>query len=114
MRNFQLFLTAAFIAIAVYTGFVIAHHGWNLLPVFFGDIAALNWPGQFNLDFLGFLLLSGLWVSWRHGFSAAGLALGVVAVFGGMPFLCAYLLIASVRAQGNQQELLLGRRRLAG
>lgn len=37
-----------------------ASHAWNLFPVFFGDIAAMTWAGQFNADFTGFLLLSGL------------------------------------------------------
>jgi hypothetical protein len=88
-----------------------SRHGWDLLPIFFGDIAALGWNGQFNLDFLGFLLLSGLWVAWRHHFSAAGLALGLVAVFGGMLFLSIYLLVALAQARGDAAALLLGARR---
>lgn len=109
MTAFRVLLVTLIAVIVIYTGFVIAAHGWNLLPVFFGDIAAVTWPGQFNLDFLGFLLLSGLWVSWRHHFSPAGLALGVVAVFGGMPFLATYLLVASL-SPGQTIEGLLGRR----
>jgi len=31
----------------------------------------MQWPGQFNLDFMCMLLLAGLWVSWRHRFSVA-------------------------------------------
>lgn len=111
MAAFRMFLAAVIVIIAVYTFFVIAAHGWGLLPIFFGDIAAMTWPGQFNLDFLGFLLLSGLWVSWRHDFSPAGLALGVVAVFGGMPFLSTYLLVAGKGT--DSAGLLLGRRRAA-
>ena len=34
-----------------YTSVTIAGHGWNLLPVFFGQMVAMGWPGQFNLDF---------------------------------------------------------------
>ncbi|MGB5163694.1 MAG: hypothetical protein WBN61_00395 [Woeseiaceae bacterium] len=81
MRAFQVFRGVIFVAIVVYTAAVGTHHGWNLFPVFFADIMAMTWPGQFNFDFMGFLLLSGLWVSWRHQFSAGGLGLGVVAVF---------------------------------
>ena len=93
MILFRLFLLACLLVIAGYTSVTIAQHGWNLLPVFFGDMAAMTWPGQFNLDFFCFLLLSGLWTAWRGGFKPAALALGVLAVFGGMLFLSAYLLI---------------------
>jgi hypothetical protein len=81
--------------------------------VFFGDMMQMSWPGQFNLDFFTCLLLSGVWLAWRHDFSAAGLALGVVGVFGGMLFLSAYLLVASFRANGDVKVLLLGARRAA-
>jgi len=62
---------------------------------------------------MGFLLLSGLWVSWRHRFSASGLLLGAVAVFGGMMFLSLYLFIASTQAKDDVNELLLGKSRLS-
>jgi hypothetical protein len=105
---FRAFLVAFLIVLLIYTAAVIADHGVNLLPVFFGDVAAMNWPGQFNLDFLGFLTLSALWTSWRHHFSPLGLALAVIAFFGGMGFLAIYLLVASVRARGDVAVLLLG------
>ncbi len=114
MTLFRLFLAACFLVIAGYTAVTISIDGWNLLPVFFGDIAEMRWPGQFNTDFFTFLLLSGLWVSWRHQFSAGGLALGIVAVFGGMFFLSAYLLFHSYRTNGNMAALLLGPERAAG
>lgn len=50
------------VAIAADTG---ALRGWNFMPVFFRDIIALTWPGQFNLDFSCLLSLSGLWLAWR-------------------------------------------------
>ncbi len=59
------------------------------------------WPGQFNLDFMGFLALSAIWVAWRHQFSAGGLGLAVLAFFGGMLFLSIYLLIHTSRAGGD-------------
>ena len=79
MRAFQLLLIALWLVLAGYTGVVIARHGLDLLPIFFGDMAKLAWPGQFNLDFLCFLVLSALWTAWRNGFSAGGLALALVA-----------------------------------
>lgn len=111
MTAFRLFLLACLCAIAAYTAVTIAGHGMNLLPVFFGDMAEMGWPGQFNLDFLCFLVLSALWVAWRHHFSAAGLALGLVALFGGMLFLSVYLLVQSYRTQGDVRALLLGEAR---
>lgn len=111
MTMFRLFLAACLIAIISYTAVTIANHGWGLIPIFFGDMATMAWPGQFNLDFSTFLLLSGLWVSWRHQFSPAGLALGAVAVFGGMLFLSAYLLIHSFKTGGRIEPLLLGEAR---
>ena len=113
MLLFRLFLAACFLVLVGYTIVTISIDGWNLLPVFFGDIAEMRWPGQFNADFFTFLLLSGLWVSWRHGFSAGGLALGLVAVFGGMVFLSVYLIFHSYRCQGNMAALLLGPQRVA-
>ena len=75
MLMFRGFLIIFLAGLVGYTIAVIANHGWDLLSVFFGDMAAMGWPGQFNLDFLGFLALSALWVTWRHGFSPTGFAL---------------------------------------
>lgn len=108
MTLFRAFLIIFFAGLAIYTGIVVAEHGVGLLGVFFGDIGAVGWPGQFNLDFLGFLCLSALWVAWRHGFTAAGLGLGVLAFFGGMGFLTIYLLVQSVRTGGDVRALLTG------
>ncbi len=71
MGYFRLFLAGCLLAIAAYTGTTIARYGWDLLPVFFGDMTAMTWPSQFNFDFFAFLLLSGLWTAWRNSFSLA-------------------------------------------
>lgn len=113
MTAFRILLVLLWAVIAGYTGVVVANHGLGLFAVFFGDMASMGWPGQFNLDFTCLLLLSALWVAWRHQFSAAGLALGVLAFFGGAFFLTAYLLVASIVARGGTTELLLGSRRAA-
>ncbi|MCA8896045.1 MAG: hypothetical protein KDA48_12375 [Amphiplicatus sp.] len=107
----RILLVLILVVLSGYTAIVISVHGWNLLAVFFGDIGAMAWPGQFNLDFMGFLTLSALWTAWRHHFSPAGLALAVVAFFGGMMFLTIYLLVVSYQAKGNVRVLLLGSRR---
>ena len=111
MTAFRLLLIALLLTIIGYTAIVVAEHGFTLIPVFFGDIAAFGWPGQFNVDFATFLVLSALWVAWRHQFSAIGLILAVPAAFGGMLFLATYLLIASYAANGDARVLLLGQGR---
>jgi hypothetical protein len=49
-------------------------------------------------------------VAWRHRFSAAGIALGLTATFGGALFLSAYLMVESYRCSGRFEALLLGQR----
>ena len=109
MNAFRALLVAMIFAIFSVTGVVGTKHGWNLIPIFFGDMASLTWPGQFNFDFMCFLILSGLWVAWRHHFSFGGLVLGVMGVFGGILLLAPYLLLASYKANGDIKKLLLGK-----
>lgn len=109
MTAFRAYLVIVLVCLTGYTLIVGSIHGWNLLPVFFSDIGKMTWPGQFNLDFMAFLSLSGLWVAWRHHFSGVGIALGVLAFFGGMMFLAPYLLWASAQPAGDVRTLLLGR-----
>ena len=113
MNAFRLFLGVVFGVIVVYTVAVAMEHGLGLLGIFFGDIAAMTWNGQFNLDFMGFLTLSALWVAWRSGFSPGGLLLAVVALFFGVPFLTLYLFILSQQTNGDVARMLLGDRRAA-
>lgn len=114
MTLLRLFLLIFLVVLTAYTGIVMANHGTNLVPVFFNDMAAMAWPGQFNLDFMGFLILSTLWVGWRHEYSLVGWLLTPLALFGGMLFLTVYLLIISFRVNGDLKVLLLGEGRAAG
>jgi hypothetical protein len=111
MSLFRIYLVGVFVGLIGYTIVVGMNHGWNLVPIFFGDIALMNWPGQFNLDFMTYLGLSAIWVAWRHQFTSVGIALGVVAFVGGMIFLAPYLLWASMKAGGDARTLLLGSQR---
>lgn len=111
MTLFRLFLVTCLTVITGYTLVTIANHGLDIFPIFFGDMAAMTWPGQFNLDFFCFLLLSGLWTAWRHHFSAGGIALGVAMTLLGFPLLSAYLLIASFKTNGDIKAMLLGEAR---
>ena len=111
MKLFRTFLIVFLAILLVYTGVVIANHGPNLFPAFTGPIAQINWPGQFNLDFTGFLMLSALWVLWRNEFTEKAWGLGLLAFFGGMVFLTIYLLYLSYRENGDIQRMLIGRSR---
>ena len=108
MTGFRMWLGVIFATLLVYTGVVIANHGWDLFSIFFGDMAKMEWPGQFNLDFTFMLTLSGLWVAWRNAFSTLGIALGLFALFGGALFLSVYLLFLTVQTNGDMRALLLG------
>ena len=112
MSAFRSLMVVFILGIVVYTGIVISNHGWNLLPIFFGDIAAMTWPGQFNFDFMCFLILSGLWLAWRHNFSAVGVSFGILGLFGGIMLLAPYLLIMSFRVNGDIKTLFMGNGRL--
>ncbi len=113
MNAFRTLLIVMFLAIAIYTMVVVTNHGFGLLAVFFGDMMAMGWPGQFNLDFMGFLLLSGLWMAWRNHFKPPALALGLLGFFGGAPVLTLYLLYLSVRSDGNMAVMMLGEQRVS-
>ena len=113
MTMFRIFLITFLLVLTIYSVIVVANHGISLFVPFFGAIVDMTWSGQFNLDFMGFLALSGLWVSWRNDFSPAGIGLGVLAFFGGMIFLPIYLLYLLATTNGATATVLLGSRRLA-
>ncbi len=113
MNAFRYFLGTFLAVLLTYTAIVVLNHGANLFPVFFGDMARMAWAGQFNLDFAGFLLLSGTWTVWRNGFTPIAWGLGVLALFFGMLFLTIYLLFLISREQGDLKRILLGPARAA-
>lgn len=113
MTALRIFLAAIGLTILFYTLPVIANHGTDLLPVFFGDIARMEWPGQFNVDFSSFLLMTMLWVAWRKNFSASGLLLACLVPVGGGMFTSGYVLYLTIQAKGDMAAVLLGKDRAA-
>ncbi|NRB49989.1 MAG: hypothetical protein HRU41_20100 [Saprospiraceae bacterium] len=111
MGALRILLSLLALAIVPYTFYTIAQEGFTLFSVFFGDLQSLTWAGQFNLDFLTYLILSSLWVAWRHSFSGQGLVLALCASVLGMCFLAPYLLISSFQVKGSITHLLLGSER---
>lgn len=107
MMLFRTWCAVIFVSLAVYTAPVVMAQP-NLFPVFFSAIQDGGWPGQFNLDFVLMLTLSGLYVAWRHRFTPAGLLLGVIAFNGGALFLSAYMFVQSFRFDGDVRRMLVG------
>lgn len=113
MNTFRALLLFMTVSIVTYTLITVVNHGWNLFPLFFGDMVTMTWSGQFNVDFICFLILSGLWITWRHQFSPGGLALGLIATVGGIMVVAPYLLFTTFQANGDMGVLLLSEKRAA-
>ena len=111
MNMLRILLITILAAVSIYTVPVVLEHGINLFPYFFGDISQMTWAGQFNVDFLGFLILSATWTAWHNQFTTSGLGLAILAFFFGAPFLTTYLLYLSFRTNGNIPAMLLGETR---
>lgn len=112
MTAFRTLLISMVLALLGYTAVVISQHGLGLLAVFIGNLQQLDWSGQFNLDFSFMLMISALWVMWRHQFSGLGVLLGLAALVGGVLFLGTYLIIQSLRLDGKIVPLLIGPQRM--
>lgn len=107
MLIIRLLCIVIFACLSVYTAPVLLAEP-NLFPAFFGAISGGGWQGQFNLDFMFMLTLSGLYIGWRHRGTLAGLALAVVAFLGGAMFLSVYLFVQSFRCDSDVRKLLVG------
>jgi hypothetical protein len=111
MTAFRVYLAAVLVGVVAYTAVTIGEHGLNFFPTAFGDVFAMTWQKQFNIDFLSFLSLSALWTAWRNRFSPLGLLLAVLAFFGGIIFLGVYLLALNFAAKGDVAVMMMGQRR---
>jgi len=111
MNAFRIYVAILFTILFAYTLLTVGQHGWNFVPIFVQDIAAINWSGQFNLDFALLLCLSSLWLAWRNDFTLKGIAIGLVGLIGGLLFLAAYLFIISFQVNNDIRVLLLGENR---
>lgn len=108
MTLFRFALAGYVAALLAYTAVVISNHGMDLIPVFFGDIAEMGWPGQFNFDFMGFILLTAFWIVWRNGFTPLSFLLALGAPAGGIGFTSLYLIYLSYQTNGDPKAMLLG------
>ncbi len=105
LRNLLVTMTAAMLLLTVAA---VSREGFNLLPHYLQPLKELTWQGQFNADFACYLILSGVWMAWRGGFSRTSIALGVLAPPFGILFFAPYLVYLIGRSQGDHVVLLLG------
>jgi len=108
MSALRLLLIVITVVILGFTVAAVANEGLNLLPHFLGPILALTWQGQFNVDFTSYLVLSGVWMAWRGGFTTGSIALGVLAPPLGILFLAPYLIYLIGKTESDPRKLLMG------
>lgn len=108
MTRLRYTLIAMAVLIVVFTVAAIVDGGINFITPFLTPILSLSWQGQFNIDFTCYLVLSGIWMAWRGGFTSSSIALGVLAPPLGILFFAPYLLYLIGKTNGDPRQLLLG------
>ena len=109
-RFLKITLTLQALGLLIYTIFAIKNEGVDLISIFVKNIMALNWSGQFNLDFLCYLILSGFWIMWRNNFNSKSIITGFIAMVLGIIFFAPYLLRLIHKENGNLKRVLVGDR----
>lgn len=107
---FKILLLIQTVGLLIYTLIAFQNEGANLFSVFMKNIAALSWSGQFNLDFLSYLILSGLWIMWRNKFTVKSILIGLIATVLGIVFFAPYLLWLTNKEDGDLKRVLIGDR----
>lgn len=113
MTNYKYFKTLLIvqtIGLLTYTYFAFQTEGADLFSVFINNVLSLNWSGQFNLDFLCYLTLSGFWIMWRNKFTNESILLGLVAMVLGIVLFAPYLLWLTNKENGDIKRILIGDR----
>lgn len=107
LKSLLLLQTTVLVA---YTICAVSTEGWTLFQKIVQNIAAFGWSGQFNVDFICYLTLSGLWIMWRQKFSSSSIAIAVVAMIIGIMAFAPYLLYLLAKENGDLKKVLLGER----
>ena len=106
----KILLATQTIGLAAYTYFTAQAQGIDLLAVFLDNLSSLTWSGQFNLDFLCYLILSGLWIMWRNAFSSQSILIGIIATLLGIVFFAPYLIWLITKEKGDLKRVFIGNR----
>lgn len=107
---FKTLLITQTIGLLVYTVAAYQKEGLDLFSTFINNVVCLNWSGQFNLDFLCYLTLSGLWIMWRNKFTTRSILIGVSAMVLGIVLFAPYLLWLTNKENGDLKQVLIGDR----
>jgi|688.fasta_scaffold1852417_1 hypothetical protein len=113
MRKNNLFKTLLIvqtIGLLTYTFLVFQKEGADLFSVFTNNLLSLNWSGQFNLDFMCYLILSGFWIIWRNKYSSKSIPLGLAAMVLGIVLFAPYILWLTNKENGDLKRVLIGNR----
>lgn len=107
MKLFRICLVAAWLVMVPITIHALSTHGISGLGVFFTDFHS-PWRAQINSDFSVHLGLAMAWILYREPTRIRGALLAAPALLGSV-YLLPYILIASYKAGGRFDALLLGR-----
>ena len=108
MGNIRFVLCIGSILLITVTIAAINNAGIIWASVFFDDLMALGWRAQFLTDLMVHLLMIGVWVAWREGFTRRGVMFGVFCCMWGALFSLPYILYLTYRVDGDLKRLLLG------
>jgi len=108
MTQLRILITFILLGLTGYALILVLDGRFDFVTPFLSTIPALTWQGHINLDFLSYLVLAGVWIAWRSGFTPTGNMLGVLSVLSGMLFFALYLLYQISRSDNNPRKLLLG------
>ena len=108
MAPFRILLITLFLCLASYAAILAASGQFDFVTPILSSVPALTWQGHLNLDFLSYLVLAGTWIAWRSGFTASGIAVGVLSTMLGMMFFAPYALYLISRSNNDPRKLLLG------
>jgi hypothetical protein len=108
---FKTLLIVQTIGLLTYTFFAFQTEGADLFGVIATNVFSLNWSGQFNLDFMCYLTLSGIWIMWRNKFSNKSVLLGIIAMVLGIVLFAPYILWLTNQEKGDIKRILIGDRK---
>lgn len=106
----KLLLGLQTLIVGIYTVYVGLHEGMNFPQVTISNLLSLQWIGQFTLDFICYLLLSGLWIMWRNRYSTQSIIIGGLAMILGIIVFAPYFIYVLGKEQGDLGKVLLGDR----
>ncbi|MEP3629530.1 MAG: hypothetical protein ABJN04_05960 [Hyphomicrobiales bacterium] len=108
MTQFRILITLILLGLIGYGLILVLDGRFDFVTPFLTTVPALTWQGHINLDFLSYLVVAGVWIAWRSGFTPIGITIGVLSTLLGMLFFAPYLLYQITRSDNDPRKLLLG------